>query len=102
MAASLKKQGARQIYAAITHALLCGPAVERLNRSDLKEIVVTDTIPLDAKKRLKNIKVLSIAPLLAEAIVRIHNEQSVSTLFRTPDDVKKSTADPDEEFITLG
>ncbi len=80
-AAALKKAGAKDIYATITHPILSGPAIERIKKSTIKELIVTNTIPLDNKKKLKNIKVLSIGPLLAEAIKRIHNEESVSCLF---------------------
>ena len=80
-AASLKKAGAKDIYAAITHPILSGPAIERIKKSDLKELMVTNTIPLTKGKNIKKIKVLSIGPLLAEAIKRIHKEESVSSLF---------------------
>jgi len=79
---ALKKQGARDIYAAISHPVLSGPAIDRLKKLDgLKELVVTNTIPLEDKKRLPKIKVLSVASLLGEAITRIHAEESVSSLF---------------------
>ncbi|MBN1405635.1 MAG: ribose-phosphate pyrophosphokinase [Candidatus Omnitrophica bacterium] len=82
-AAALKKAGAKRIMAAVTHAVLCGPAMERINKSDIEELAVTDTIPIPAeKKNHKKIKVLSIAPLLGEAIRRIHNGKSVSELFK--------------------
>ncbi len=80
-AAALKKHGAKDIYAAITHPILSGPAMERVRKSDLKELVVCNTIPLDDTKKDPKIKVLSIAPLLGEAIKRIHNEESISSLF---------------------
>jgi ribose-phosphate pyrophosphokinase len=80
-AAALKKAGAKDIYATITHPILSGPAIDRIKKSVIKELIVTNTIPLDKEKRLKNIRVLSIGPLLAEAIKRIHNEESVSCLF---------------------
>ncbi len=80
-AIALKKNGAKDIYAAITHPVLCGPAIERIKTSEIKELVVTDTIPLGRKKKLKKIVQLSVAPLLAEAIRRIHNEESISALF---------------------
>jgi ribose-phosphate pyrophosphokinase len=73
--------GAREVYACATHAVLCGPAIERLRDSPLKQIVVTDSIPLPPNKQLPNIKVLSVAPLLADAIKRIHFNESVSKLF---------------------
>ena len=78
---ALKKAKAKSIYAAITHGVLCGPAIERLKKSHLKELVVTDTIPLAKDKMLKNIKVLSVASILGEAIKRIHEEESISVLF---------------------
>jgi ribose-phosphate pyrophosphokinase len=76
-----RKNGAREIYACATHAVLCGPAIERLRDAPLKQIVVTDSIPLPPHKQLPNIKVLSVAPLLADAIKRIHYHESVSKLF---------------------
>src|SRR5438094_7045731 len=73
--------GAREVYACATHAVLCGPAIERLRDAPLKQIVVTDSIPLPPHKQLPNIKVLSVAPLMADAIKRIHFNESVSRLF---------------------
>ncbi|MFH1847730.1 MAG: ribose-phosphate diphosphokinase, partial [Candidatus Omnitrophota bacterium] len=80
-ARALKKHGAKDVYAAITHPVLSGPAIDRIKGSDLKELIVTDTIPLSPEKKMKRIKVLSVAPLLAEAIKRIHIGQSISELF---------------------
>lgn len=80
-AAALKKQGGKDIYAAITHPVLSGPAIKRISDSSIKKLFVTNTIPVDNGKKHKKIEVLSIAPLLAEAIKRIHNEESVSCLF---------------------
>jgi ribose-phosphate pyrophosphokinase len=80
-AAALKKNGAGDVYAAVTHPVLCGPAMERLQNSDIKELVVTDTIPLSDEKRIDRVKQLSVAPLLGEAIRRIHNEETISALF---------------------
>lgn len=81
-AAALKDKGARRVSAACTHAVLSGAAVERINNSPLVEIIATNTIPLDSKKeQLKQLTVLSIAPLLGEAIKRIHEESSISSLF---------------------
>jgi ribose-phosphate pyrophosphokinase len=80
-AAALKKQGGKEIYAAITHPVLSGPAIKRINDSVIKKLFVTNTIPVENGKIHKKIEVLSIAPLLAEAIKRIHNEESVSCLF---------------------
>ncbi|MFH1552295.1 MAG: ribose-phosphate pyrophosphokinase [Candidatus Omnitrophota bacterium] len=78
---ALKKNGAKDIYAAITHPVLCGPAIERIEASELKELVVTDTIPIEEGRRSKRIAQLSVASLLGEAIKRIHNEESISVLF---------------------
>src|SRR5713226_5964788 len=76
-----KYNGARDVYACATHAVLCGPAIERLRDAPLKQLIVTDSIPLPPNKHLPNIKVLSVAPLLADAIKRIHFNESVSRLF---------------------
>ncbi len=76
----LVKQGAREVFACCTHAVLSGPAVERIRESPITEVVVTNTIPLRAKETDK-ITVLSVAPLLGEAIRSIHEETSVSRLF---------------------
>jgi ribose-phosphate pyrophosphokinase len=77
----VSKGGAREIYLAATHGILCGNAIERLARAPIKEIVITDSIPLTPERRLPNIRVLSIASLLGEAIKRIHRNESVSSLF---------------------
>jgi ribose-phosphate pyrophosphokinase len=79
---AIKKAGALEVYAAITHPVLCGPAIERISKSRLKELVVTDTIPIGKDKMIGKIKVLSVASLLAEAIKRIHCEESLSVLFK--------------------
>jgi len=76
-----RHNGAREIYACATHAILCGPAIERLRDAPIKQIVVTDSIPVPPNKQLPNIKVLSVASLLADAIKRIHFNESVSRLF---------------------
>ena len=73
--------GAKDIYASCTHAVLSGNAVEKLQKSVLKEVVVTDTIPIPREKRIGKITVLPVAPLFGEAIMRIHNEESISSLF---------------------
>lgn len=81
-AAALKQGGANRVFAAATHAVLSGPAIERINASVIEEIIVTNTIPLDSKKeKCRKLTVLSIAPLLADAIKRIHDESSISSLF---------------------
>jgi ribose-phosphate pyrophosphokinase len=79
---AIKKAGALEVYAAVTHPVLCGPAIERLKKSSLRELIVTDTIPVGKEKLIGKIKVLSVAPLLAEAIKRIHSEESLSVLFK--------------------
>ncbi|MFH1867606.1 MAG: ribose-phosphate pyrophosphokinase [Candidatus Omnitrophota bacterium] len=101
---ALKSRGAKQIYAAVTHPLLCGPAIERLKKVDhLKELIITDTIPVPKENLLPNMKVLSIAPLLAEAISRIHNEESISILFKAPSNGKdKKNNQEEEEYFKLG
>lgn len=79
---ALKKAKCRSVRAAITHGVLSGPAMERIDKcKDLDELVISDSIPLDGKKKHPRLKVLSIAELLGEAIKRIHLEQSVSSLF---------------------
>ena len=77
----VSRGGARDIYLAVTHGILCGNAVERLARAPVKEIVITDSIPLTPDRTLPNIRVLSVAPLLGEAVKRIHRNESVSRLF---------------------
>jgi len=81
-AAALKDKGAKRVVAACTHAVLSDNAVEKVNNSVLEELIVTNTIPLDSKKeQCKKLTVLSIAPLIGEAIKRIHEESSISSLF---------------------
>jgi ribose-phosphate pyrophosphokinase len=81
-AEALMEHGAKAVYASASHPVLSGKAIERLKSSPIQEIVVTDTIPLHGEAtRLDRIKVLSVAPLLAEGIRRIHTEDSVSSLF---------------------
>lgn len=81
-AAAIKDAGALRVYAGCTHAVLSGPALDRINNSAIEEVIVTNTIPIDGKdERCKKIKVLSVASLLGEAIKRTHNEKSVSSLF---------------------
>lgn len=81
-AEALKTKGAKRVYAACTHAVLSGPAIDRINASVIEELIVTDTIMLDnKKKRCAKLTVLSTAQLLAEAIKRIHEETSISSLF---------------------
>ena len=78
---AVKNAGAKEVYATITHPVLCGPAMERITKSVIKELIVTNTIPIEESKMIDKVKVLSVAPLLANAIKRIHNEESISILF---------------------
>ena len=81
-ARALKERGAAKVLAYCTHPVLSGKAIERISNSALDELVVTDTIPLTAEAAAcKRIRVLSIASLLAETMLRISNEDSVSSLF---------------------
>jgi ribose-phosphate pyrophosphokinase len=81
-ARALKEHGAKSIHACATHGVLSGPAIDRINESPIEEVLITDTIPLGGKADLtKKVKVLSVAELLAEAIRRIHDDESVSSLF---------------------
>ncbi|MBX7059902.1 MAG: ribose-phosphate pyrophosphokinase [Leptospirales bacterium] len=80
-AAALKENGARSVIACATHAVLSGPALERLRDSALDEVVLTNSIQLPAERRIDKITTLSVARLVGEAIRRIHNEESVSSLF---------------------
>ena len=78
---ALVEKGAKEVYACCTHPVLSGPAIERINHSSIKELVVTNTITLPEEKKIDKITQLSIAPLLSEAIIRVYEKQSVSTLF---------------------
>jgi len=78
---ALAREGARRILACGVHPVLSGPAMDRIAASPLEEVVVTNSIPVSAEKRAARVTVLSVAPLLGEAIRRIHDEESVSTLF---------------------
>jgi ribose-phosphate pyrophosphokinase len=78
----LHEQGVKEIHVGATHAVLCGPAVERLKAANLASLVVTDSIPLRDDQILPQTRVLSVAQLLGEAIKRIHRNESVSRLFR--------------------
>lgn len=81
-AAALKDKGAKKVIAACAHAVLSGPALDRINASVLEEVIVTNTIPMDEKqKKCNKLTVLSVASLLGEAIKCIHEETSVSSLF---------------------
>jgi ribose-phosphate pyrophosphokinase len=106
---ALEREGVVEMYACATHGVLSGPAIERIRDSNLLEVVITDTIPLLPAKRLAKIKVVPIAPLIGEAISRIHNGESVGALFSSeiqlvqemllwgeePDDGRGETRDAD-------
>lgn len=79
-----RNNGATGVYVGATHAILCGPAIERLHEAPIDELVVTDTIPISQDKidSLDKLRVLSVAELVGEAIHRIHNDESVSSLFQ--------------------
>ena len=78
----LQKFGVKNIYAGCTHGILSGPAVERIKKSGIKEMVVTNTVPVPENKKIDNLTVLSIAPLFAEAIKRINEERPLGELFK--------------------
>ena len=78
---ALEREGVTEIYACATHGVLSDPAIERIANSSLRELVITDSVPLPASKVLPQIKVLSVAPLIGEAIKRIHRGESVGALF---------------------
>ncbi|MEK3888939.1 ribose-phosphate diphosphokinase [Bacillus sp. FSL K6-3431] len=80
-ASALKENGAKQVYACCTHPVLSGPAIERIQNSEIEELIVTNSIALPEEKKISKIKELSVAALLGEAIIRVHENQSVSTLF---------------------
>jgi ribose-phosphate pyrophosphokinase len=81
-AKALSEQGVKEVYACVTHPVLSRNAAELMANSEFKEVVVTDTIPMSAEKRNGKFTVLSVAPLLGEAIYRIHKGQSVGDLFK--------------------
>lgn len=78
---ALIKNGAKEVYACCTHAVLSGPAMERIGQSPIKDLVVTNTIPLQEEKLTDKVTVLSVAPLISEAIIRVHEQLPVSVLF---------------------
>lgn len=78
---ALIENGAREVYACCTHPVLSGPAIDRIQNSKIKELVITNSIALPEEKKTDKIINLSVAPLIGEAIIRVHEEQSVSTLF---------------------
>lgn len=79
---AIKALGAKSVYVAATHGILSGPAIERLTSSAIEEMVLLNTVPLPESKRTSKIKTLSVAPLFAEAIQRIHSNYSLSELFK--------------------
>jgi ribose-phosphate pyrophosphokinase len=78
---ALRRSGARRIYACATHGVLSGPAIDRLEKSEIEELVITNTIPMGPKAGCRKVRVLTVAPLLGEAIKRIHFQDSISSLF---------------------
>ncbi|MDO8690795.1 MAG: ribose-phosphate pyrophosphokinase [Dehalococcoidia bacterium] len=80
--AALERRGVKEVYATCTHGIFSGPAIQRISACNLKELVVTDTVPLAPEKRIEKITVLSLAPLLGEAFRRIHTGTSVGALFQ--------------------
>jgi len=82
-AVALADNGAKEVYACCTHPILSGPAIERLANSPLKEIVVTDSVPVPESKRIEKLTVLSLASLIGEAIHRIHADLSIGAMFQS-------------------
>jgi ribose-phosphate pyrophosphokinase len=80
-ASALVARGVEAVYACCTHPILSGPAVERIAQSPIRELVATNTVPVSQAKRIDKVRIISIAPVLAEAIRRIHEDRSVSTMF---------------------
>ncbi len=77
----MAENGAESIYACCTHPVFTGKAIDKIESSPIKELVVTNTIMIPNEKVIEKIKILSVAPLLVDAIDRIHNEKAVSPLF---------------------
>lgn len=78
----LREQGARQVYACATHAVFSPPAIERLSNGCLEEVIVTNTIPIEPEHRFPQLRILSVAGLIGETISRVHEDCSVSSMFR--------------------
>ena len=78
----LKDRGAREVWVAATHGVLSGPAVDRLKNAPVRQVVVTNTLPIDDDKRFDALQVLSIAPIIAEALDAVFQDTSVSEIFR--------------------
>jgi ribose-phosphate pyrophosphokinase len=83
----MHQHGARQVYLAATHGLLVGQAIEKLQKAPIDGLILTDTVPLSPEKQIPKLTVLGVAPLLGEAIKRIHRNESVSRLFDEPPDI---------------
>ncbi len=99
---ALKEEGAKEVYAAITHPVLSGPARERLMAAPLKELAVTDTLPIPPERMIPKIKVLSVAPLFAEAIRCTHEETSISVLFHEQWEEETRKEAPSKEAPPVG
>jgi ribose-phosphate pyrophosphokinase len=80
-ASALVARGVESVYACCTHPILSGPAIDRIAQSPIRELIATNTVPVSQAKRIDKVRIVSIAPMLAEAIRRIHEDRSVSTLF---------------------
>ena len=78
---AIKQLGAREVYACATHPVLSGPAIQRIQDSEIKQMVLLNTIPSPPEKRIEKMKLLSVAPLFAETMMRVFNNESVSNLF---------------------
>ena len=79
---ALKERGVKKIFAVSTHGLLSGNAIENIKKAPIDELVITDTVPITEEKKLENIKILSVDKILAEAIKRIHLDESITILFK--------------------
>ena len=78
---ALKERGAKEVYACCTHGVLSGPAMERIEKSAISELIVLNTIPIPDEKRIGKVKILSVAPLFAEAMLRIFSNDPISRLY---------------------
>ena len=79
----LNEFGAKSVYAACTHGVLSGPAIERIQNSPIRELVITNTIPLPEEKKIDKIKVVTIAPLFAETIKRLNEKKPLGELLKS-------------------
>ena len=78
---AIKEMGAKEVYACATHAVLSGPAIERIEKSAIKEMVLLNTLPIPEEKKLDKMKFLSVAPIFAEVLTRVYTHGSISDLF---------------------